>query len=83
VHPKVVVADEPTGDLDPDSSAQIIELLKRLNEQLQVTLLMVTHDTEAARVADKQFQLDHGRLVQTGGPGATPSNHPATQESAG
>jgi putative ABC transport system ATP-binding protein len=82
-HPKVVVADEPTGDLDPDSSAQIIELLKRLNEQLQVTLLMVTHDTEAARVADKQFQLDHGRLVQTGGPGATPSNHPATQESAG
>ena len=38
-HPKVVVADEPTGDLDPDTSAQIIELLKRLNQQLQVTLL--------------------------------------------
>ena len=82
-HPKVVVADEPTGDLDPDTSAQIIELLKRLNEQLQVTLLMVTHDVDAAGVADKQFHLDHGRLVQTGGPGATPSNHPATQESAG
>jgi putative ABC transport system ATP-binding protein len=81
-HPKVVVADEPTGDLDPDTSAQIIELLKRLNEQLQVTLLMVTHDVDAAGVADKQFHLDHGRLVQTGGPGATPSNHPATQESA-
>jgi putative ABC transport system ATP-binding protein len=82
-HPKVVVADEPTGDLDPDTSAQIIELLKRLNQQLQVTLLMVTHDTEAAGVADKQFQLDHGRLVQTGGPGFVASAHPATQESAG
>ena len=81
-HPKVVVADEPTGDLDPDTSAQIIKLLKRLNEQLHVTLLMVTHDVDAAGVADKQFHLDHGRLVQTGGPGATPSNHPATQESA-
>jgi len=44
---------------------------------------MVTHDVDAAGVADKQFHLDHGRLVQTGGPGATPSNHPATQESAG
>ena len=82
-HPKVVVADEPTGDLDPDTSAQIIELLKRLNQQLQVTLLMVTHDTEAAGVADKQFQLDHGRLVQTAGAGFVASAPPATQESAG
>ena len=68
-HPKVVVADEPTGDLDPDTSAQIIDLLKRLNQQLNVTLLMVTHDAEVAAVADKQFHLDHGRLVQTGGVG--------------
>jgi len=82
-HPKVVVADEPTGDLDPDTSAQIIELLKRLNQQLQVTLLMVTHDAEAAGVADKQFQLDHGRLVQTAGAGLAASAPPATQESAG
>ncbi len=43
-HPKVVVADEPTGDLDADTSDQILDLLKRLNEQLNVTLLMVTHD---------------------------------------
>ncbi len=68
-HPKVVVADEPTGDLDPKTSDQILDLLKRLNEQLNVTLLMVTHDREAAKIADKQFQLDHGKLVQTGGRG--------------
>lgn len=68
-HPKVVVADEPTGDLDPDSSAQILGLLKRLKEQLDVTLLMVTHDAAAAEIADKQFRLDYGKLVQTGGTG--------------
>jgi putative ABC transport system ATP-binding protein len=66
-HPKVVVADEPTGDLDPTTSNQILELLQRLKEQLDVTLLMVTHDADAALIADKQFQLDHGNLVQTGG----------------
>ncbi|MEO1980009.1 MAG: ABC transporter ATP-binding protein [Fuerstiella sp.] len=68
-HPKVVVADEPTGDLDPDTSSQILQLLERLREQLKVTLLMVTHDVSAAEIADKQFQLDHGKLVQTGGVG--------------
>jgi putative ABC transport system ATP-binding protein len=64
-HPKVVVADEPTGDLDPDTSKQILELLKRLNKQLDVTLLMVTHDAEAATIADKQFRLERGKLVET------------------
>jgi putative ABC transport system ATP-binding protein len=63
-HPKVVVADEPTGDLDPDSSLQILGLLKRLNQQLGVTLLMVTHDAEAAGIADHQFRLDRGKLSQ-------------------
>lgn len=61
-HPKVVVADEPTGDLDPDTSQQILKLLQRLNKQLDVTLLMVTHDADAARIADKQFRLDRGKL---------------------
>jgi len=82
-HPKVVVADEPTGDLDPDTSDQILDLLKRLNEQLQVTLLMVTHDADAAGIADKQFRLDHGTLVQTGGAGFEPAVFARAQQSAG
>ncbi len=82
-HPKVVVADEPTGDLDPDTSDQILRLLKRLREQLNVTLLMVTHEADAALLADKQFRLDHGKLVQTGGPGVGPAVFPAVQESTG
>ena len=65
-HPKVVVADEPTGDLDPDTSEQILKLLKRLNEQLNVTLLMVTHDPDAAEIAGRQFRLDRGKLREEG-----------------
>jgi len=60
--PKVVVADEPTGDLDDDTSEQILRLLKSLNEQLGTTLLMVTHDAEAATGAGRQIRLDHGKL---------------------
>ena len=61
-HPKVVVADEPTGDLDPDTSKQVLELLRRLNGELGVTLLMVTHDPDAASIAGRQWHLDHGKL---------------------
>lgn len=82
-HPKVVVADEPTGDLDPVTSNQILDLLRRLNDQLNVTLLMVTHDAEAAQVADKQFQLDHGKLVQTGGKGFVPLSSATAQATPG
>jgi len=64
-HPLVVVADEPTGDLDPETSEQILHLLGRLNRELGVTLLMVTHDHAAAMVAHRQFQLDRGKLVET------------------
>ena len=82
-HPTVVVADEPTGDLDPDTSEHILDLLKRLNAQLNVTLIMVTHDADAAQVADRQFRLDRGHLVQTGGVGFEPAVFPKAQESAG
>ncbi|CAE7392573.1 ytrE, partial [Symbiodinium sp. CCMP2456] len=64
-HPQVVVADEPTGDLDPETSQQILHLLGRLNRELGVTLLMVTHDHAAAKVAHRQFQLDRGKLIET------------------
>jgi putative ABC transport system ATP-binding protein len=63
-NPKVVVADEPTGDLDPETSEQILNLLKRLNQELDTTLLMVTHDSDAAMIADRQFKLVNGRLVE-------------------
>ncbi|MCH9655123.1 MAG: ABC transporter ATP-binding protein [Planctomycetes bacterium] len=64
-HPSIVVADEPTGDLDAETSEQILHLLKRLNQELNITMLMVTHDSAAAQIADRQFTLDHGKLIQT------------------
>lgn len=64
-NPRVVVADEPTGDLDPETSEQILVLLKRLNDELNTTLLMVTHDTSAAAIADRQFQLVQGKIVES------------------
>ena len=63
-HPKVVVADEPTGNLDDETSAQILRLLGRLNDELGVTLLMVTHDADAAAIAGRQLRLEHGKLVE-------------------
>lgn len=61
--PKVVVADEPTGDLDSTTSSHILDLLKRLNSDLGTTLLMVTHDADAAATAGRQLRLDDGRLI--------------------
>lgn len=61
--PKVVVADEPTGDLDSATSSHILDLLKRLNSDLGTTLLMVTHDADAAATAGRQLRLDDGKLI--------------------
>lgn len=64
-HPKVVVADEPTGSLDNKTSDQIQVLLQRLNQELNITLVMVTHDSEAAKIASRQLVLDEGRIVES------------------
>jgi putative ABC transport system ATP-binding protein len=64
-HPTLVVADEPTGNLDDDTSVQILRLLKRLNEELGVTLLMVSHDSEASAIAQRQLRMEHGKLHET------------------
>ncbi len=61
-HPKCVVADEPTGNLDDDTSLQILRLLQRINDELGVTLLMVTHDPDVAATARRQLHLEHGKL---------------------
>jgi putative ABC transport system ATP-binding protein len=62
-NPTFIVADEPTGDLDAETTIQILELLDRLNSELGMTLIMVTHDANAGARASRQFRLDHGRLM--------------------
>jgi putative ABC transport system ATP-binding protein len=66
-HPTVVVADEPTGSLDIETSGQIQVLLQRLNRELGITLLMVTHDAEVASIASRLLRLDRGKIVDAGG----------------
>jgi putative ABC transport system ATP-binding protein len=60
--PAIVVADEPTGDLDAETSEQVLHLLRRLNAELGTTLLLVTHDPRAAAVARRQLRLEKGEL---------------------
>jgi len=64
-NPTVIVADEPTGDLDAKTSEQIQTLLGRLNVELGMTMLMVTHDPDVAAIADRQLHLVDGKLVET------------------
>lgn len=60
--PKILVADEPTGDLDAKSAEEILELLRRLNQEFRKTIVMVTHDPKAAGRAHRMVQLDKGVL---------------------
>ena len=61
--PTLIVADEPTGDLDAKSAEEILDLLEELRRSLNKTILLVTHDTRAAQRADRIQRLDKGRLV--------------------
>lgn len=61
--PTIVVADEPTGDLDKVSASEIMNLLERLNNEYKKTIVMVTHDPRAAEKAHKVRNLDKGELT--------------------
>jgi putative ABC transport system ATP-binding protein len=63
----LLVCDEPTGDLDRRTGAAILQLLRLLNEKLQTTIVMVTHDPSAASVADYCLQVDKGTLMAEAG----------------
>jgi putative ABC transport system ATP-binding protein len=62
--PRIIVADEPTGDLDADSALAIMRLLRRLADELGKTLIMVTHDPKTAQFATRTLHLEKGRLVE-------------------
>jgi putative ABC transport system ATP-binding protein len=62
--PDLIVADEPTGDLDSKSAEEILNLLVELKRSLEKTIIMVTHDPKAALYAERVLHLEKGRLVQ-------------------
>lgn len=61
--PTLIVADEPTGDLDAKSGGEILDLMSRLNEEFHKTIIMVTHDPNAAARSKRQLHLEKGLLV--------------------
>lgn len=63
-HPSIVVADEPTGSLDAETSQQIQVLLQRLNRELNITFLMVTHDLDVAKIASRRLILERGKFLE-------------------
>src|SRR5215468_8606255 len=66
--PTLIVADEPTGDLDAKSADEILDLLEELRRSLEKTILLVTHDPRAARRAERVLHLEKGRLVRESTP---------------
>jgi len=59
----LILLDEPTGAVDTETAAQLVELLKRLNTEDQVTIVLVTHDTDIAGAARRQIRLKDGQVL--------------------
>lgn len=64
-HPSVIIADEPTGNLDVENTKNVLDIFRFLQKEQGVTIIMVTHDPKAAQFADKTFRLENGKLVQS------------------
>jgi putative ABC transport system ATP-binding protein len=63
-NPEIILADEPTGNLDSETGATILELLKRLSVEEGKTMILITHDPDAAAIAHRIVRLRDGRVVQ-------------------
>jgi len=64
LNPSVILADEPTGNLDSKTGAEIIELMQRLNRERDKTFIIVTHDRRLADNAERALYLEDGRLSE-------------------
>jgi putative ABC transport system ATP-binding protein len=62
-HPAILLADEPTGNLDSENSKAVLEVLRDLNERLGQTILMITHNPEAAAYGHRMVQMRDGRII--------------------
>ncbi|MFC1844630.1 ABC transporter ATP-binding protein [Thermodesulfobacteriota bacterium] len=61
--PDIILADEPTGDLDEDTEAEIMDLFKHINTKYGVTIILITHNLELAGKAQKQFRMSKGKFI--------------------
>lgn len=63
-NPTIILADEPTGNLDSKASDEIVALLKKSNKELKQTIIMITHNMEIAKCADRIIKIEDGKIVQ-------------------
>ena len=63
-NPTIILADEPTGNLDTKSSDEIVAILKKSNKDLKQTILMITHNMEIAKAADRIIKIEDGKIVE-------------------
>ena len=63
-HPAIILADEPTGNLDSKASLEIVNLLKQSNKEYNQTIIMITHNMELAKMADRIISLEDGKIVK-------------------
>ena len=63
-NPTIILADEPTGNLDSKSSDEIVELLKKSNKEYKQTIIMITHNMEIAKCADRIIKIEDGKIVK-------------------
>lgn len=61
-NPSIILADEPTGNLDSKSSEEIVDLLKKSNRDYKQTIIMITHNIEIAKQADRIIRLEDGKI---------------------
>ena len=74
--PAILLADEPTGNLDTDSSRDIMGILQKLNEQDGITIILVTHESDIARYAGRQLMMKDGQIVRDERRVARPAREP-------
>ena len=65
--PHIILADEPTGNLDSRNSMEVMHLLERLNEEYSQTILMITHSEELAQMTSRRIRIEDGRIVSDSG----------------
>jgi len=63
-NPAIILADEPTGNLDSKASDEIVELLKKSNRDYKQTIIMITHNMEIAKCADRIIKIEDGKIVK-------------------
>ena len=88
VHPEIIFADEPTGNLDSNTSEEVMRLMQKVVEEQHQTLVMVTHDNHLASFADRIFHIKDGKIVQiednranrSGEKAAMPQQGPGTED---